>query len=68
MLAIIALGGVYLNFRLHQNGNKIAEVHGLVNSQLDAVMQKLDDALAQRDTAVGERDEARRDETKRNHE
>jgi UPF0716 family protein affecting phage T7 exclusion len=48
LLALIALGGVYL-------ARKVQQVHVLVNSQLEDVKRLLADALA-------ERDEARRSE------
>jgi hypothetical protein len=44
MLALIALGGVYLNFKLHK-------VHTLVNSQHDELVAKLNLVKAERDAA-----------------
>jgi hypothetical protein len=44
LLALIALGGVYLS-------RKVREIHVLVNAQLEKVMQRLDVAIAERDAA-----------------
>ena len=52
ILALIGLGTVYL-------GIKIRQVHVLVNSNFNEVLQRLDQALSERDIATGERDEAR---------
>jgi len=49
---ITALGGAWVSLR-----RKLIEVHTLVNSQLEAVMRRLDTALEERDEARTERDD-----------